>query len=48
MNKMGEVTTMKKEIYEKIKDEIPEKLKKDIEKYGLENFKFENKFEIMT
>ncbi|MFX0037579.1 MAG: hypothetical protein ACFE9I_18310 [Candidatus Hermodarchaeota archaeon] len=32
---------MKKEIYEKIKDELPEKLRKDIEKYGLENFDFE-------
>ncbi|MFX1500306.1 MAG: hypothetical protein ACFFDH_04995 [Promethearchaeota archaeon] len=32
---------MKKEIYEKIKDELPEKLKNDIEKYGLENFEFD-------
>ncbi len=32
---------MKKEVYEKIKDELPEKLRKDIEKYGLENFDFE-------
>jgi len=32
---------MKKEEYEKIKDDLPEKLKKDIEKYGLENFEFE-------
>ena len=32
---------LKKEIYEKIKDELPEKLRKDIEKYGLENFNFE-------
>lgn len=32
---------MKKEIYEKIKDDLPENLKKDIEKYGLENFEFE-------
>jgi len=31
---------MKKEIYEKIKNDLPEKLIKDIEKYGLENFKF--------
>ena len=28
-------------MYEKIKDELPEKLRKDIEKYGLENFSFE-------
>ncbi|MFX1329111.1 MAG: hypothetical protein ACFE91_13370 [Promethearchaeota archaeon] len=32
---------MNKEIYEKIKDELPEKLRNDIEKYGLENFYFE-------
>jgi len=32
---------MDKEIYEKIKDELPEKLRQDIEKYGLENFDFE-------
>ena len=32
---------MKKEEYEIIKDDIPEKLRKDIEKYGLENFEFE-------
>ncbi len=32
---------MKKEIYEKIKDGLPEKMKKDIEKYGLESFSFE-------
>lgn len=32
---------MKKEIYEKIKNELPEELRKDIEKYGLENFDFE-------
>ncbi len=32
---------MKKEVYEKIKDDLPEKLRKDIEKYGLENFEFE-------
>ncbi len=33
--------TMKKEVYEKIKDDLPEKLRKDIEKYGMENFDFE-------
>lgn len=32
---------MKKEIYEKIKDDLPEQLIKDIEKYGLESFEFE-------
>ena len=32
---------MKKEIYEKIKDDLPEQLIKDIENYGLENFEFE-------
>ncbi|KKM30625.1 hypothetical protein LCGC14_1566040 [marine sediment metagenome] len=32
---------MKKEVYEKIKDDLPENLIKDIEKYGLENFDFE-------
>jgi hypothetical protein len=32
---------MKKEIYEKIKDDLPENLRKDIEKQGLENFDFE-------
>ncbi|KKK44021.1 hypothetical protein LCGC14_0774950 [marine sediment metagenome] len=32
---------MKKEIYEKIKDDLPENLRKDIEKLGLENFSFE-------
>ncbi len=32
---------MKKEIYEKIKKDLPEQLIKDIEKYGLENFEFE-------
>ena len=32
---------MKKEVYEKIKDDLPENLRKDIEKYGLESFKFE-------
>ncbi len=32
---------MKKEVYEKIKNELPEELRKDIEKCGLENFDFE-------
>lgn len=32
---------MKKEEYEKIKDKMPENLRNDIEKYGLENFEFE-------
>ena len=32
---------MKKEVYEKIKNDLPEGLRKDIEKYGLENFSFE-------
>ena len=32
---------MDKEIYEKIKDDLPEQLRKDIEEYGLENFEFE-------
>lgn len=32
---------MDKEIYEKIKDDLPEQLRKDIEKFGLENFDFE-------
>ncbi len=32
---------MKKEDYEIIKDDLPEELRKDIEKYGLENFDFE-------
>ena len=32
---------MDKETYEKIKDDLPEQLRKDIEKYGLENFEFE-------
>ena len=35
------MNTLDKEIYEKIKDDLPEKLRKDIEKYGLENFDFE-------
>ena len=35
------VKTMDKEIYEKIKDDLPEQLRKDIEKFGLENFDFE-------
>jgi len=32
---------MDKEVYEKIKGDLPEQLRKDIEKYGLENFDFE-------
>ncbi len=32
---------MKEEVYEKIKDDLPEQLRQDIEKYGLENFDFE-------
>ena len=32
---------MDEEIYEKIKDDLPEQLIQDIEKYGLENFDFE-------
>ena len=32
---------MKKEVYEKIKDDLPENLRKDVEKYGLESFEFE-------
>lgn len=32
---------MDKKIYEKIKDELPEQLRKDIEEYGLDNFEFE-------
>lgn len=32
---------MKKEIFEKIKDDLPPQMLKDIEKYGLENFSFE-------
>jgi len=32
---------VKKELYEKIKGSLPENLKKDIEKYGLESFEFE-------
>ena len=32
---------MDKEIYEKIKDDLPEQLRKDIEEYGLDNFDFE-------
>jgi len=35
------VKTMDKEIYEKIKDDLPEQLRQDIEKYDLENFDFE-------
>ncbi len=33
---------MKKEVYEKIKDDLPEKLRKDIEKYGLESYDYYN------
>jgi len=32
---------MDKEVYEKIKDDLPEQLRKDIEKFALENFDFE-------
>ena len=32
---------MDKEVYEKIKNDLPPELIKDIEKYGLENFEFE-------
>ena len=32
---------MKKGVYEKIKDDLPENLRKDVEKYGLESFEFE-------
>jgi len=32
---------MDKDIYEKIKDDLPEQLRKDIEEYGLDNFEFE-------
>ena len=32
---------MKKEIFEKIKDDLPPQMLKDIEKYGLESFTFE-------
>lgn len=32
---------MDKEVYEKIKDDLPEQLRQDIEKFGLENFDFE-------
>jgi len=32
---------MDKKIYEKIKADLPEQLRKDIEEYGLENFEFE-------
>ncbi len=31
---------MKKEVYKKIKDDLPENLRKDVEKYGLESFEF--------
>ncbi|GAH11424.1 unnamed protein product, partial [marine sediment metagenome] len=32
---------MKEEVYDKIKDDLPEQLRQDIEKYGLESFDFE-------
>jgi len=32
---------MKEKVYEKIKDDLPEQSRQDIEKYGLENFDFE-------
>ena len=32
---------MDKEVYEKIKKDLPPQLIEDIEKYGLENFEFE-------
>jgi len=32
---------MDKEVYEKIKKDLPPEMIKDIEKYGLENFEFE-------
>ena len=32
---------MDKEVYEKIKSDLPEQLRQDIEKFGLENFDFE-------
>jgi len=32
---------MDKEVYEKIKGDLPEQLRQDIEKFGLENFNFE-------
>ncbi|MHA1193605.1 MAG: hypothetical protein ACTSP9_15180 [Promethearchaeota archaeon] len=32
---------MDKEVYEKIKNDLPPELIKDIEKYGLEKFEFE-------
>ena len=32
---------MDKEVYEKIKGDLPEQLRQDIEKFGLENFDFE-------
>jgi hypothetical protein len=35
------VKTVDKEIYEKIKSDLPEQLRQDIEKFGLENFDFE-------
>jgi len=32
---------MDKDLYEKIKGDLPEQLRQDIEKFGLENFDFE-------
>ena len=32
---------MDKEVYKKIKNDLPPEMIKDIEKYGLENFEFE-------
>ena len=32
---------MDKELYEKIKNDLPKQLRQDIEKFGLENFDFE-------
>lgn len=36
-----EENKMDKKTYEKIKNDLPAQLLKDIEKYGLENFEFE-------
>ncbi len=33
--------TIDKELYEKIKNDLPEQLRQDSEKFGLENFDFE-------
>jgi hypothetical protein len=35
------VKPLDKEIYEKIREDLPEQLRQDIEKFGLENFDFE-------